>query len=109
MPHLRSGAAGRSHLSQEAWGGDPEEPPQAQGQGSRWEELPTPEARGSVQGEGLPPGGRSNPRSGSCMGVGEPRGAEIPLVQGKKQQLSFAGAAVKRYPTPKVRETQVRW
>ena len=21
----------------------------------------------------------------------------------------FAGAAVKRYPTPKVRETQVRW
>ena len=34
---------------------------------------------------------------------------EIPLVQGKEQQLCFAGAAVKRYPTPKVRETQVRW
>ena len=34
---------------------------------------------------------------------------EIPLVQGKEQQLHFAGAAVKRYPTPKVRETQVRW
>ena len=34
---------------------------------------------------------------------------EIPLVQGKEQQLRFAGAAVKRYPTPKVRETQVRW
>ena len=33
---------------------------------------------------------------------------EIPLVQGKEQQLSFAGAAVKRYPTTKVRETQVR-
>ena len=32
----------------------------------------------------------------------------IPLVQGKEQQLCFAGAAVKRYPTPKVRETQVR-
>ena len=32
---------------------------------------------------------------------------EIPLVQGKEQQLRFAGAAVKRYPTPKVRETQV--
>ena len=31
---------------------------------------------------------------------------EIPLVQGKEQQLRFAGAAVKRYPTPKVRETQ---
>ena len=34
---------------------------------------------------------------------------EIPLVQGKEQWLCFAGAAVKRYPTPKVRETQVRW
>ena len=34
---------------------------------------------------------------------------EIPLVQGKEQWLYFAGAAVKRYPTPKVRETQVRW
>ena len=36
-------------------------------------------------------------------------GEEIPLVQVKEQQLCFAGAAVKRYPTPKVRETQVRW
>ena len=35
-------------------------------------------------------------------------GEEIPLIQGKEQQLRFAGAAVKRYPTPKVRETQVR-
>ena len=33
---------------------------------------------------------------------------EIPLLQGKEQQLHFAGAAVKRYPTLKVRETQVR-
>ena len=33
---------------------------------------------------------------------------EIPLVQGKEQWLRFAGSAVKRYPTPKVRETQVR-
>ena len=36
-------------------------------------------------------------------------GKEIPLVQGKEQRLYFAGAAVKRYPMPKVRETQVRW
>ena len=36
-------------------------------------------------------------------------GEEIPLFQGKEQWLHFAGAAVKRYPTPKVRETQVRW
>ena len=27
------------------------------------------------------------------------------LVQGKEQRLHFAGAAVKRYPTSKVRET----
>ena len=31
------------------------------------------------------------------------------LIQGKEQWLHFAGAAVKRYPTSKVRETQVRW
>ena len=34
---------------------------------------------------------------------------EIPLLQGKEQRLHFAEIAVKRYPTPKVRETQVRW
>ena len=39
----------------------------------------------------------------------EGRWEEIPLIQGKEQQLCFAGAAVKRYPTSKVRETQVRW
>ena len=33
---------------------------------------------------------------------------ELPLVQGKEQRLRFAGAAVKRYPTSKVRETPVR-
>ena len=30
-------------------------------------------------------------------------GEEIPLIQGKEQQLCFAGAAVKRYPTSKIR------
>ena len=34
---------------------------------------------------------------------------EIPFVQGKEQWLHFARVAVKRFPTPKVRETQVRW
>ena len=34
---------------------------------------------------------------------------ELPHVQGKEQQLRFAGAAVKRYPASKVRETQVGW
>ena len=35
-------------------------------------------------------------------------GEEILRVQGKEQQLCFAGAAVKRYRMSKVRETQVR-
>ena len=35
-------------------------------------------------------------------------GEEIPLVQGQEQRLRFAGAAVKRYPMSKVRETEVR-
>ena len=39
----------------------------------------------------------------------EGRWEEIPLIQGKEQQLCFAGTAVRRYPMPKVRETQVRW
>ena len=34
---------------------------------------------------------------------------KILLLQGKEQRMHFAGAAVKRYPTSKVRETQVRW
>ena len=42
------------------------------------------------------------------MKVRKGGGEEIPLVHGKEQQLRFAGAAVKRYPTPRVRETQVR-
>ena len=42
------------------------------------------------------------------MKVRKGSGEEIPLVQGKEQRLHFAGAAMKRYPTPKVRQTQVR-
>ena len=34
---------------------------------------------------------------------------EIPLIHCKEQWLRFAGAAIKRYSKPKVRETQVRW
>ena len=45
---------------------------------------------------------RSNPRSKVRRGGRE----EIPLVQGKEQQLCFAEAAMKRYPMSKVRETQ---
>ena len=85
--------------------------------GGSWEELPhapTPDARGSdredqphVQGavaawaqEGLEELSHVEGQEGG--------GEEIPLIQGKEQWLRFAGAAVKRYPTPKVRKTQVR-
>ena len=43
------------------------------------------------------------------MKVRKGGGEEIPLIQGKRQWLGFAGAAVMRYPMPKVRETQLRW
>ena len=33
---------------------------------------------------------------------------KIRLLQGKEQQLHFARAVMKRYPTAKVRETQIR-
>ena len=38
------------------------------------------------------------------MKVRKGGGEEIPFIQGKEQRLRFAGAAVKRYPTSKVRE-----
>ena len=38
------------------------------------------------------------------MKVRKGSGEEIPLVQGKEQQLHFAGAAMKRYPTSKERK-----
>ena len=43
------------------------------------------------------------------MKVRKGGGEEIPLIQGKEQWLRFTGAAMKRYPTYKVREIQVRW
>ena len=42
------------------------------------------------------------------MKVRKGGGEEIPLIQGKEQWLCFAGAAMKRYPMSKVRETLVR-
>ena len=43
------------------------------------------------------------------MKVRKGGGEEVPLIQGKEQWLCFAGAAMKKYLTLKVRETQVRW
>ena len=42
------------------------------------------------------------------MKVRKGGGEEIPFFQGKEQRLRFAGTAVKKYPTSKVREIQVR-
>ena len=47
-------------------------------------------------------------RSHSTFRVRKGGSEEIPLIQGKEQQLHFAGAAVKRYLRSKIRETQVR-
>ena len=56
------------------------------------------------------------PRTGAAAGRSYPmpkvRGQgqeELPHVQGKEQQLRFAERAMKRYPTSKVKENQVRW
>ena len=52
---------------------------------------------------------RRTERSYSTFKVRRGGHEEISLVQGKEQWLCFAGAAVKRYPTSQIRETQVRW
>ena len=54
-------------------------------------------------------GRRRAERSHSSFKVRRCGSEEIPLVQGKEQQLYFAAAAVKRYPMSKASETQVRW
>ena len=92
-PCPRSGAeAGRTPCLK---AGGQEELPHVRGQGQR-PRVPDCDGAGTAE--------RSYPRTEVKKGGGE----EIPLVQGKEQWLLFAGAAVKRYPTPKVRETQVR-
>ena len=54
-------------------------------------------------------GCRKAERSYSMFKVRRGRSEEELLVQGKEQRLHFAGAAMKRYPVSKLRETQVRW
>ena len=53
-------------------------------------------------------GHRRAQRSYSTFKVRRSGREEIPLVQGQEQRLRFAGAALKTYPTSKVKETQVR-
>ena len=84
-----AGTVERSYPASEARGGGREEQPQVQGVVAVWVQEGV-EEPSHVEGQ-------------------EERREEIPLIQGKEQWLCFAGAAVKRYPTPKVREIQVRW
>ena len=51
---------------------------------------------------------RREKRSYSTFKVRRGGSEEIPLTQSKEQWLCFAGTAMKRYPMPKVRITQVR-
>ena len=50
-------------------------------------------------------GSRRAKKSYSTLKVRRGGREDIPLIQGKEQWLPFAGAAMKRYPTSKVRET----
>ena len=79
----RRSMAKRSYPTPEVRGGGPEEQPHVQG-AAAWH--------------------RRAERSYSTFKV---RRGE--LVKFKEQWLCFAGAAVKRYPMSKVRETLVRW
>ena len=92
----------RSHPTSKVRGSGREEPPHARSQGRRpGGATPGPRSSGCTSAVGLEKPSHEKVRKGG--------GEEIPLIQGKEQWLHFAGAAVKRYPTPKVRETQVRW
>ena len=53
-------------------------------------------------------GRRRAKRSYSMLKIRRGVCEEIPLIQGKGQQLRIAGAIMKRYPMSQVRETQVR-
>ena len=53
-------------------------------------------------------GRRRAERSYSTFKVRRGGSEEIHLIQGKEQRLHSAGVAVKRYPTSKIRETQIR-
>ena len=114
-PHPRSGAAAESARLQ--WCRKVrEELPRIRGQEQRLGGA-TPRLRpGAVAGRSNPTskerwlrGCRRASRSYPTLKVRKGGGEEIPFVQGKEHQPHFAGAAMKRYPTPKVRETQVRW
>ena len=97
-----TGKAQSSYPASEVRGGSREELPQPEDRGGGREDQPHVQGAVAAQAqEGREELLQFMVRRGSCE--------EIPLVQGKEQKLRFTGAALKRYPTSKVRETQVRW
>ena len=105
-PRPRSGAvAKRSYPASEVGAAARMNYPVSEVRGGR-EELPhtpTPEARGGGREE--QPHIQGAVAELSHVEGQEGSGEEIPLVQGKERRLCFAGAAMKRYSTPNVRET----
>ena len=83
-----AGVTERSYPMPEVWGGGRDELPQVQ--------------------EAAALGRRGAERSSSTFKVRRGSREKIPLVQVKEQWLRFARAAMKRYSTSKVKETQVR-
>ena len=79
-----------------------------------WRRGATPHSRSGATAERSNPtskerwlhGCRRAERSYCKFKVRRGGGEEIPLVQVKEQRLQFAGTAVKRYPTSKVRKTK---
>ena len=99
-----AGAAKRSYPTSEVRDGSREKLSYIQCQGWQLRGVtPHPRSVGCVGGR------RRAERSYSTFKVRRGGWEEIPLVKGKEQGLRSAGAAMKRYPTSKVRETQVRW
>ena len=82
----------RNHPEPKARGGSWEEPPMPEARASSWEEQPD---------EWWLCRHRRAYRSYPTSKVRNSGSKKIPLLQGKEQQLCFAGAAMKRYPTPR--------
>ena len=115
LPHIRGQGKKLRVPGCDSTGGAERSYPTSKVSGGRWEELPPPEV--GVAAEKSNPsskewwlrGHRRAERSYSTFKVRRGGSEEIPLVQGREPWLHFAGAAVKRYPMPKVRETKIRW
>ena len=79
--------------------------PEPEARESSWKEPPTPKARARSWEEQPEKRwlhrSRRALRSYPMLKVRNGGRKEIPLIQGKEQRLCFAGAAMKRYPTPR--------